>query len=300
MVRKKNKKKGCLRHPFFVLSMFISGKNKKTNSNLESGKKGYRDVIDFLLKKSFGYTWNELSLFVKCTSILLVVMIGYFSLSYNVMHDEYYSSNLSASTSDSSFIPLLLSSNTGGIEFITLGNEFVKQNYVCDGNLWKVGGNGGVSTAYYGSRLSLGKTFQIDFVPDGDYASNLAVGVFDLFELVIGDNSFKHLSLKGFQSDDFISLNSVIDGNYISSSTRIRLENSLSTSSENLLLVEANLVSSTSMVIRIVINGEVFESDELFVRNQEKYEGLYLALLDTDENNPNHTGVFFPELRVCQ
>lgn len=189
---------------------------------------------------------------------------------------------------------------TGGADHVVFGYEFIgiDSNSTCNGGLLELNSGESSSIIVYGSSTPFGSTFQFDFTPTGELAANIAQGRLSLYEIVYGDNSFEHLSVKNLVTDELVDvypISRTSDG----SGGRINMGLKLSTTTENTVRVTEIVNSSTAYNLLITVNGKKFMTEDIRAVDYKKRTSVYLALLDGSKDLDNKTGLFAPELRIC-
>lgn len=213
-----------------------------------------------------------------------VIIFGVTSLPFE------YANNSASSAS-------LFLSGTGGPEVEFFADEFVHTdtNYICDENIYGIGYQGGSTRVQYSKNVPLGEVIEYDFRPSGEYASNITFIRPDLYEIVLGDNDFTHISLKDLSVNSFVNLTTE-NKKYQS---RAKLRSVLSTTTNNTVRIEERFVSDSEIMLVIVVNNQQLYSDRIIVDNRVKNKSISLGLLDLDKDNRNYTSVDFYELRIC-
>ncbi|MBP9836550.1 MAG: hypothetical protein KBC78_01815 [Candidatus Pacebacteria bacterium] len=198
---------------------------------------------------------------------------------------------------NSAFSASLVLSGTGGPEVVFFADEFrhTDKNYICDEDIYGIDYQGGSTQVHYSKDVSLGEVIEYDFRPSGQYASNVTFTRPDLYEIVFGDNDFTHISLKDLNRDSFLNLTT----ENVKNQSRAKLNNALSTTTNNTVRVEERFVSESEMILVIVVNSQEFTSDSIFVENRSKNKNLSLGLLDLNKDRRNYTAVDFYELKIC-
>lgn len=189
---------------------------------------------------------------------------------------------------------------TGGPDHFVLGDWFLMLdvNSNCDESLWALNSNASSSMKLYSSSTPFGSTFQFDFTPTGVKAANISLGRLSLYEVVYGDNSYEHLSVKDILTGRLVDVfpsGQISDG----SGGRINMGISLSTTTENAVRVEEILSSETSYKLEIQVNEKSFTTEEITAINYKKYDSLYIGLIDGSKDLNNRTGIYAPALRIC-
>lgn len=184
----------------------------------------------------------------------------------------------------------------GGSDYTPLGGDFLHTagDYICDGNHWSLDGSKAIAT--YASSTKIGSTFQFEFTPTGIYAANTQFGRTRVYEVSFGANSYEHLLVKNLQDNSNIGLYG--DDKRVRKG-RQNIGFSLSSTTPNISRIEEIVVSENLLKLKITVNGKEFETEEFRVNNNEKYDVVYLALIDTSEGGINTTGLLAPELKIC-
>lgn len=186
----------------------------------------------------------------------------------------------------------------GGPEVIFFADEFIHTdtNYICDENIYGIGYQGGSTRVQYSKNVSLGEVIEYDFRPGGEYASNVTFIRPDLYEIVLGDNDFTHITLKNLGLNSFIDLTTEN-----TKQKRANLNRLLSTTTANTVHIEERFMSESEseMQLVLIINNQQFISDKIIIDNREKNKSISLGLLDLDKNKRNYTSVDFYDLRIC-
>ena len=239
-----------------------------------------------------GSPWNDCNFRGKFVVVAAVsfVLLGSLCGLYEIYN----------STQKSEGVTTILN-GTGGPDYTVLGGQFVSplRNYYCDDRQWKLSAGSSSTTMYYGSSTSLGSSFQFDFRPTGKLYGNVIFSRPELWEFVVGDNSYNHISLKNLRSRDGMNLFKV-NATTSDIGARIKIKNAISTSTLNTVRFEEEIDRLGLMSLTVYLNNEKFISDSMSVIDYPYAENanFSVSLIDYKKGD-NHTGVYFPELKIC-
>ena len=190
---------------------------------------------------------------------------------------------------------------TGGPDHTVLDGGFLRTTSVddvCDGEKWTLASGASSAIVTYATSSPMGSSYELSFIPTGKKAANITFGRFNVYEIIFGEDSFRHLSLKDLQTGKLVTLFSR-EQNKEDAGSRINMGLSLSTSTLSVVRIDEKLTSESSYHLEISVNGKQFTSKEITLLNQSKYQSLYLGLIDTSIKNDNQTGLVSQLLDIC-
>jgi len=188
----------------------------------------------------------------------------------------------------------------GGPVDIFFASDFlmVDDNYICDEDVWQLGAGETSSSAVYSSSVFLESAVQFDFVPTGSSSANIAFSRPELFEVVLGESSFGHISVKDLRTNELMDVWRVGEGTD-GIGNRYPLEEDLSPSEMNNFRLQERFVTDTDVRIHMTVNDVEYITEPFKVINPKKYKTITLSLIDYSNNHDNLTGLYSPTLRIC-
>ena len=215
-----------------------------------------------------------------------IITIGYLVFSISTDNDYVLRQSTAVTNIQNHY------NGTGGVDEIKFTGNWLRvdQNHYCDEDVWRIDGDTS-TTVYYDEEILLGTTFTFSFASLGVEGANLAFGRPELYEIVLGDGSHEHVSIKNLRTDSSVELNNSRQG-------KVKLNSSLDGGRLNKIKVQET-VTDNELFVDIMVNGQMVRSGPISIAGyRTKGSTVYFGLLDFMETN--NTAIQFSDLNICR